>query len=233
MGWDQNTARQSVQDFLLDLMGIDQNQIIEEVLLRKMEEAGLTFETAPAENRDGKPLEEGDGMYNVFTPEVITLSDGRVFIEAQTESTCGDDWGNDLYSFVEAGQSFEFIRNDYCGCEDDPHVSKEERICTYGLSDPQGTLVGLAGFSPKETVERSIEKVGDVSFGNSRKFTPDEIREQGGEFGDAIADFMQEQGLDHISFEPGDDEDEDQHHYRCKDLTGCHPFCALAQEQDE
>lgn len=46
----------------------------------------------------------------------------------------------------------------------------------------------------------------DISFGEGKKFSPDEIREQGGEFGDSIADFMQEQGLDHISFEPGDEE---------------------------
>ena len=199
MGWDQSTGRQSVQAFLLDLMGIDQNQIIEEVLLRKMEEAGLTYEEAPAEGR-----EEGDGMYNVFTPEVITLSDGRVFIEAQIESTCGDDWGNDLYSFVEVGKPFEFVRNNYCGCEDDPHVSKEECISTYMLPDPDtrqhhpecnditrchpdcsfaqddaGDDLGESGSGLHPARDFDFER-NEISFGEGKKFTPDEIREHGG-----------------------------------------------------
>lgn len=123
MGWDQNTRRQSVRDFLLGLMGIDPNQLLEEALHRKMKEAGLTSEVLLCAGR-----EEGDGMYNVFTPDAIKLSDGRVFIEALTESTNGDDWGNDFYSFVETGKPFTHTRNDYCGCENDPHVSKEECI---------------------------------------------------------------------------------------------------------
>ncbi len=132
MGWDQSTARQPVQAFLLGLMGIDPDQLLEEALQAKMGEAGLTYETAPAEGR-----EAGDGMYNVFTPDAIKLSDGRVFVEALTESTCGDDWGNDRYSFVETGKMFKFTRNNYCGCENDPHVSEEECISTYLLLDPK------------------------------------------------------------------------------------------------
>ncbi len=221
MGWDQSTARQPVQAFLLELMGIDPNQLLEEALQTKLDEAGLTYEEAPAEGR-----EEGDGMYEVFTPDVITISDGRVFIEALTKSTQGDDWGNDCYSFVEVGKPFEFVRNNYCGCEDDPHVSKEECISTYMLPDPDTRQSG-SGLHPARDLD--FER-NEISFGEGKKFSPDEIREQGGEFGDAIADFMQKQGLNHISFEPGDNEDEDQHHYRCKDLTGCHPLCALAQD---
>ena len=132
MGWDQSTARQSVRDFLLDLMGIDADQLLEEALHRKMEEGGLTSEVQLCAGR-----EEGDGMYNSFTPAAIKLSDGRVFVEALTESVNYDDSGSDYYSFVEVGKPFEFTRNEYCGCEDDPHVSKEEQISTYMLPGPQ------------------------------------------------------------------------------------------------
>lgn len=192
MGWDQTMQRQSVMDFLLDLMEIDPNQLLLEALQAKLAEKGLTYESAPAEGR-----EEGDGMYNSFIPDVVTLSDGRVFIETQTETTQGDDWGNDYYSFVEAGKTFTFTRNDYHYDGNDPHVSKEEMISTYNLPGPDMR-------KGHDIVAKAAE---DISFGDKGKsFTPDEIREQGGEFGDSIADFMTDQGIDHISFEPGDEE---------------------------
>ncbi len=216
MGWDQSIGRESVRDFLLGLMVIDPEELLREALQTKLAEAGLTYEEAPAVNGNGEPREAGDGMYNVFTPNVITLSDGRVFIEACTESTCGDDWGNDFYTFVEVGKMFEHTRNDYCGCENDPHVSTEECISTYNLPDPKTPTMSHhpecnditrchpdCAFAQEQASEEPV-----VNFGEGKKFSPEEIREQGGEFGDAIADFMKNQGLGHISFEPGVDEEE-------------------------
>lgn len=218
MGWDQTTQRQSVMSFLMDLMGIDQNQLLLEALQAKMAEKGLTYEAAPAEGR-----EEGDGMYNSFTPDVIALSDGRVFIEAQTETTQGDDWGNDYYSFVEVGKSFTFTRNDYCGCVNDPHISREEMVSTH-LPDldtrqhhPECNDITRChpdcAFARERASEDPVVSTAnnvlrpDISFGHKGKsFTREEIRESNTEFGGAIADFMKKQGIDNISFEPGDEE---------------------------
>ena len=227
MGWDQSIGRESVRDFLLGLMGIDPDQILREALQAKMAEAGLTYGASSAVNGNGEPRELGDGMYNVFTADVITLSDGRVFVEALTESTQGADWGNDFYSFVEVGKPFKYTRNDYCGCENDPHVSTDEQISTYMLPDPKTPTLhhpecnDLTRCHPdcafaqerasEDPVASSAHNVlrPEVVFGEEgKKFTPDEIREQSGEFGDSIADFMEEQNIDHISFEPGDDDDE-------------------------
>jgi hypothetical protein len=176
-----------------------------------MAEKGLTYEAVPAEGR-----EEGDGMYNVFTPDVITLSDGRVFVEAMTENTSGDDWGNDYYSFVEAGKPFEFTRNEYRYLDgvEDPHVSKEERISTYiHLPDldtrqhhPECNDITRCHPDCVFARERASEDP-DINFDHKGKsFTREEIRESNSEFGGAIADFMKKQGIDHISFEPGDEE---------------------------
>ena len=170
MGWDQSVGRQSVRDFLLELMEINPDQLLEEALHRKMEEGGLTCEVELCAGR-----EEGDGMYNSFTPDVVKLSDGRVFVEALTESINYDDSGSDYYSFVEVGKPFTFTRNSYCGCEDDPHVTTEEMISTEGLQ--------FCTCSPCQ-----------------------EMKDQNGK---------------------------PQHHYGCKDLTGCHPFCALADHPEE
>jgi hypothetical protein len=132
MGWDQSTGRQAVTDFLMDLMGIDARQLLLEALQAKMEEAGLTHEVSEATGR-----EAGDGMYQVFTPGVVRLSDGRVFIETLTETTQGDDWGEDYYSFVEVGKPFTFTRNEIHDDGNDPHTTTEEVVSTYMLLGPQ------------------------------------------------------------------------------------------------
>ncbi len=200
MSWDQDVCRNSVRDFLLELLAIDTGQLIREALQVKMGEVGLTYEEDEAEGR-----EEGDGLVNVFTPKVLRLSDGRVFIETLVESTCGDSWGSDFYSFVEVGKPFEFTRNEHVydmdgDGENSVVTTKEERISTYMLPGPD--------MRKGHDVVAQASK--EINFGpEGKKFTPEEIREQGGEFGDSIADFMQEQGLGHISFEPGDEEDED------------------------
>ncbi len=259
MGWDNSMQRQGVMSFLLDLMEIDPNQLLHEALQAKMAEAGLTYESAPAINGNGEPREAGDGMYEVFQPDVITLSDGRVFIETQTETTQGDDWGNDYYTFVEAGKPFTFTRNDWLDDGNDPHVTTEEMISTFNLPDPD--TKGFGAMMPEKWMGKTpaeIEELGDeedadtdsnipqhhelcndltrchpfcalaqeqasedtvvstahivlkpeVVFGPEVKsFTPDEVRDQGGVFGEFVADYMEDHGLDHISFETGDEED--------------------------
>jgi hypothetical protein len=182
--------------FLLDLMGIDPNQLLLEALQVKMGEVGLTYEQAPAVNGNGEPREAGDGMYDSFQPDVITLSDGRVFIETQTETTQGDDWGNDYYTFVETGKPFTFTRNDWLDDGNDPHVTTEEMISTYQLPDP---------VIPDPENNLPDPEVPVVIWKEPRQFTPDEIRESGGEFSGAVADWMEEQGLDHISLPYNDD----------------------------
>ncbi len=226
MGWDNSTQRQSVRDFLLDLMGIDPDQLLEEALHLKMEEAGLTSEV---QLRAGR--EEGDGMYDVFTSDVIKLSDGRVFIETQTETTQGDDWGNDYYSFVETGKPFVYARTIYDGSEDEPHVSTEEMISTYGLPDPvtpamthhpecnditrchPDCLYGCS-LAQERAAEDTVVSTAhivlkpEVVFGpEGKKFSAVEVRDQGGVFGEFVADYMEDHGLDHISFATGDEED--------------------------
>jgi hypothetical protein len=203
MGWDQDVCRNSVRDFLLDLMAVDAAQIISEALDLKMEDVGLTHEVAPAINGNGEPREEGDGMCNSFQPDVITLSDGRVFIETLVESTCGDDWGSDFYSFVEVGKPFEFTRNEHVydmdgDGENSVVTTKEERMSTYMLPDPVIPEVATAHTVMALRVKFGVE---------GRKFTTDEVRDQGGVFGEFVADYMEDHGLDHISFEPGDEEE--------------------------
>ena len=215
MGWDQDVCRNSVRDFLLELMEIDVGKLIDEALHVKMGEVGLTYEEEEAVNSNGELREEGDGMYNVLTPRVLRLSDGRVFIETLVESTCGDDWGSDFYSFVEVGKTFEFTRNEHVydmdgDGENRVVTTKEERISTFELPGPNIPERENNLPDPEDTVVSTAHNVlkPEVVFGpEGKKYSPDEIREQGGEFGDSIADFMQEQGLDHISFEPGDEEE--------------------------
>ncbi len=201
MGWDQSIGRQSVRDFLLELMGINPDQLLREALELHMGEAGLTYEEAPAEGR-----EEGDGMYNVFTPDVITLSDGRVFIESCTESTNGDDWGNDFYSFVEVGKPFKYTRNDYCGCENDPHVSKEEMISTYMLPSPYPDRKAAVAHTK---AQQHHPECNDIT-----RCHPD-------------CAFAREREEGRVS----EDRDTPQHHVLCKDQR--HPFCALAVHPEE
>ena len=213
MGWDQDVCRNSVRDFLLELMAIDTAQLVREALQVKMGEVGLTHTEELAVNR-----EEGDGLVHVFIPKVLRLSDGRVFIETLVESTVGDDWGSDFYSFVEVGKPFEFTRNEHIYDGEDDYgarvvSTKEERISTYmlpdpNIPDPENNLPEPENNLPEVSTAHNV-LIPEVKFGpEGKKFSPDEIREQGGEFGDSIADFMQEQGLDHISFEPGDDDGE-------------------------
>jgi hypothetical protein len=120
MGWDQGTGRQDVQSFLLDLLEIDPNELLREALSAKMAEKGLSFEVVAETDRT-----ESAGLYGDFTPDKILLSDGRVFVEALTDIERGDDWGNDCYSFVEAGQSFTRRRAEWHYDGNDPHVTEE------------------------------------------------------------------------------------------------------------
>ncbi len=210
MGWDQTTQRQSVTDFLLDFMEIDPNQLLLEALQAKMAEKGLTYSVTTETGR-----EEGDGMYNSFTPDLVKLSDGRIFVETQTEATWGDDWGDDYYSFVEAGKPFEFIRNEYRYLDnvEDPYTTKEERVSS--LPDPatkqhHELCNDLTRCHPDcDFARERASEDPDISFGNKGKsFTREEIRESNSEFGGEIADFMREQGINHISFESGEEEDD-------------------------
>lgn len=118
MGWDQSVQRQDVQSFLLDFLGVDPNELLREIVDSKLSELGLSFEV-----EEDTDAEEGDGMYNVFHPRKITMSDGRVFVETLTESVMGDDWGNEFYSFVEAGKPYEVLRVDQSN--DEPVVTRE------------------------------------------------------------------------------------------------------------
>jgi hypothetical protein len=118
MGWDQNVARQDVQGFLLDFLGVDPSELLREAIEAKLEEKGLTFEVDEDTNS-----ELGDGMHNTYHPRKVKFSDGKVFVEVLTETQFGDDWGNDYYSFVEAGKSYEILRADCVN--GDPVVSRE------------------------------------------------------------------------------------------------------------
>jgi hypothetical protein len=185
MGWDQDVCRNSVQDFLLELMEIDTGKIVREALDMKMGEVGLAYEEEEAEGR-----EEGDGLVNVFTPRVLRLSDGRVFIEARVEAIFGDDWGSDFYSFVEVGKPYTFTRKEHRYDGEDPHVSTEELISTYNLPGPN---------IPEPENNLPDPEVPVVIWENPRTFTPDEVRESGGEFSGIVADWMEEQGIDHMA----------------------------------
>ena len=118
MGWDQSTIRQDVQSFLLEFLGVDPNELLREVVESKLAEQGISFEV-----EEDTTTEEGDGMYNVFHPMKITMSDGRVFVQTLTEAVSGDDWGNDYYSFVEAGKPYEILRVDHSN--DEPVITRE------------------------------------------------------------------------------------------------------------
>jgi hypothetical protein len=218
MGWDQDICRNSVRDFLLELMEIDSAKIIREALDLKMGEVGLTYEEEEAEGR-----EEGDGLVHAFTPRVLRLSDGRVFIETLTETTCGDDWGSDFYDFVEVGKSFEFTRNEnFYDMDGDGEnrvvTTKEERISTYKHPGPGSDR--RAAVKHTKQMQHHPEcnditschpdcavaeaRAPEISFGERKKFTPDEVRASG-VFGEFVADYMEDHGLDHISLPFNDD----------------------------
>jgi len=187
-------------------MGIDRAKLVRDALNVVMGEVGLTYEEEEAEGR-----EEGDGMVSVFTPRVLRLSDGRVFIETMTETINGDDWGSDFYDFVEVGKPFTFTRKEHLYDGNDPHVSTEERLSTFELPDPvipENNLPEPDNNLPDVSEAHHVLKP-EIKFGVPEKtFTPDEIREQGGEFGDSIAEFMENTGIETLAFEAGDEEED-------------------------
>lgn len=169
MSWDQQVGRQDIQSFLLELLGVDPNELIRQVLEQKLAEAGLSYEEEEDLNR-----EEGDGLVTVFHPRKLKFSDGRVFVETIIESVRSDDWGSDFYGFIEAGKPYKVMHVDYD--ESDEPVVREELV-----PGDAGNVTSL-----------------------------DDIREQGNALtpgmGDEISDFFKSQGIDSVSFEPGDDD---------------------------
>jgi hypothetical protein len=119
MGWDQETGRQDVQSLLLDILGVDPNELLRQVIDTKLSEQGLSYEVEEDPDR-----EEGDGLHSVFNPRRIRFSDGRVFVETLTETVQGDDWGSDFYGFIEAGKPYKILRVEYNG-GDEPDVTEE------------------------------------------------------------------------------------------------------------
>ena len=178
MGWDQSTGCESVEQFLLRELDIDLNALIVKAIAEKLSEKDLTFEAIEDTSRW-----EGDEMSGQFHPWRIEFSDGRVFVTALTHQQMGDDWGNESFTFVEAGKPFELHRSEYVGRDDDPQVSVEEMQNLEGMSSPHTPEI----------------KQGEI-------YSLDEVREQGGKFGGAIADFFSGQGIEGVSFEPGDEE---------------------------
>jgi len=76
-------------------------------------------------------------------------------------------------------------------------TTTEERFSTYMLPGPDMR-------KGNDVVAKAAE---EISFGHKgKKFSPDEVRKSGGEFSGEVADFMEEQGLDHITFESGDED---------------------------
>jgi hypothetical protein len=104
----------------LELLGVDPHELIRQVLEQKLAEVGLSYEETEDTDR-----EEGDGLVTSFYPRKLTFSDGRVFVETITESARGEDWGQDFYSFIEAGKPYKITRIDYDGPGDDANVSEE------------------------------------------------------------------------------------------------------------
>ena len=159
-----------MQSLLLELLGVDPNELLRQVIEQKLAEQGLSYEESEDTDR-----EEGDGMVEIFHPRRIKFSDGRVFVETLVEEVRSDDWGSDFYGFVEAGKPYKILRVDYDGSSDEPNVREEL------VPGDDGNVTSL-----------------------------DEIRAQGNALapgmGDEISDFFASQGIDSVSFEPGDDE---------------------------
>lgn len=120
MGWDQEISRQDVQSLLLDILGVDPNELLRQVIEQKLGLLGLTYEVEEDTDR-----EEGDGLVVSFHPRRIKFSDGRVFVETLIEEVHSDDWGSDHYGFVEAGKPYKIMRVSYNGEEDEPIVTEE------------------------------------------------------------------------------------------------------------
>lgn len=120
MSWDQETSRQSVKSFLLELMNVDVDEVVDRELNIRLAEAQLKYTVTVTGFED-------DAFNNTEEYTTIKLSDGRVFVQELTESTSGDSWGSDLYTFVQAGKPYTFTRKGYDGSEDEPIVTIENR----------------------------------------------------------------------------------------------------------
>ena len=120
MGWDQQIGRQDIQGFLLDILGVDPNELLRQVIEQKLAEGGISYEVEEDTTR-----EEGGGLVTTFFPRKVTMSDGRVFVETRIEEVRSDDWGSDFYGFVEAGKPYKIMRVDYNGKDNEPVVTEE------------------------------------------------------------------------------------------------------------
>jgi len=120
MGWDQETGREGIYDFLLRFLGIDVKALLKQVIEDRLSEQGLTYEIEEDTSRN-----LSEGLYDSFSPQKVKFSDGRVFVEALTEISRGDDWGFDFYKFVEAGKPYRVRTEEYLYDGNDPHVSEE------------------------------------------------------------------------------------------------------------
>ena len=121
MSWDQETSRQSVKSFLLDLMDIDVDALIDRELNIRLAEAQLTYKVTVT------GFEE-DAFNNTEEYTIIKLSDGRVFVQELTETVSGDSWGSDLYTFVQAGKPFVYTRCYHDGSPDEPYITTTTKI---------------------------------------------------------------------------------------------------------
>lgn len=176
MSWDQSTSRASVEGFLLGLLGINLDDLVLGAIKEGLEKKGLTFEVTTDESK-----EAGDGLMTVFHPQVITLSDGRVFEEAITETDRWDDEGHDHYGFVERGKPYE--------------IEHREHGWT---GDGEFTQTRTETISPR--LASKIE--------NEEVIPLEELRAEGGAMGEAIADMMGGLGIESIQW-ASDDEDDD------------------------
>jgi hypothetical protein len=94
MGWHQRVRIQSQQQFLIDLLRID----IDDVVRRRLVDAGL--EVVSLERVRNADIEDAPGC-GPDTVLRLTLSDGRQFTQRLVRSRTGEDWGVDYYAFVE------------------------------------------------------------------------------------------------------------------------------------
>lgn len=125
MSFNQNISRESVEQFILSLLGIDPQKLIDSAIKRKLKKQNLTYEVDIDASRASSD--------EVFIPRVIRLSDGRVFVETLTEIEIGDNWGEDYYSFVLAGEPYTVVRREFT--EDGVEVSEEIFEGEAGLSE--------------------------------------------------------------------------------------------------
>lgn len=141
MSWDQETSRESIQQFLLSFLEIDVESLLKQAIKDKLDEQDLSFEVTEDESRTVPVSDYSEGV----TPRVIRFSDGRVFVETVTHIMEGDAWGSDHYSFVEAGK---------------PYVLRTETYDVLGVEEPQVFEERMPGepeipFSLEEAKERA------------------------------------------------------------------------------